>query len=267
MNHARKAALKDDDSYYLDHLAYGNNYDPSLPLISENNKSLIEKNPKTGLRDIDIDLIEVANGSFLDKFFSNYEVLRQDWFSFLQQGEIIFASANSDSHGNVELVAMPRNYVYVGDDKLANFNRDIFINAISDGQMFGSSGPLITVGSKLSETKDGQVIGLSNMLSTAAVSLQVNINAASWVPVDTINIYVNGMLKETRSVVANSQLDFEFNFSADSFVVFEVTGQIDELYSFIAPTLRPMAFTNPIFIDADNDGQWNAPGLPKIALE
>jgi hypothetical protein len=267
MNHARKAALKDDDSYYLDHLAYGNNYDPSLPLISENNKSLIEKNPKTGLRDIDIDLIEVANGSFLDKFFSNYEVLRQDWFSFLQQGEIIFASANSDSHGNVELVAMPRNYVYVGDDKLANFNRDIFINAISDGQMFGSSGPLITVGSKLSETKDGQVIGLSNMLSTAALSLQVNINAASWVPVDTINIYVNGMLKETRSVVANSQLDFEFNFSADSFVVFEVTGQIDELYSFIAPTLRPMAFTNPIFIDADNDGQWNAPGLPKIALE
>ncbi|MFB1035538.1 MAG: hypothetical protein QMC38_09335, partial [Sinobacterium sp.] len=82
-----------------------------------------------------------------------------------------------------------------------------------------------------------------------------------------IKIYVNGVLEETRSVVANSEQGFEFNFSHDSFVVFEVTGQADALYSLIAPTLKPMAFTNPVFIDADNDGQWNAPGLPKIAGE
>jgi hypothetical protein len=267
MNHARKTAVKDDDSYYLDHLVYGNSYDPGLPLISDNNKSLIEKDPKTGLRDIDIDLIEVANGSFLGEFFSNYEVLRQDWFSFLQQGEIIFASANSDSHGNVELVAMPRNYVYVGDDNIANFNRDTFISAISDGQIFGSSGPLITVSEQGGEIKVAQAIGVSRMLSGSDVSLQVNIDAASWVPVDTLNIYVNGVLEETRSAVANSQQDFEFNFSHDSFVVFEVTGQVNELYSLIAPTLTPMAFTNPVFIDADNDGKWNARGLPQLAVE
>ena len=267
MNHARKAAVKDDDSYYLDHLVHGNSYDPDLPLISDNNKSLIEKDPKTGLRDIDIDLIEVANGSFLGSFFTNYEVLRQDWFSFLQQGEIIFASANSDSHGNVELVAMPRNYVYVGDDNLANFNRDSFISAISDGQMFGSSGPLITVSEQIGDIKVAQAIGVSRMLSGSDVNLQVKVAAASWVPIDTIKIYVNGVLEETRSVVANSEQGFEFNFSHDSFVVFEVTGQADALYSLIAPTLKPMAFTNPVFIDADNDGQWNAPGLPKIAVE
>jgi hypothetical protein len=267
MNHARKAAIKDDDSYYLDHLVAGNSYAPGLPLSSDNNKSLIEKDPNTGLRDIDIDLLEIANGSFLAAFFTNYEVLRQDWFSFLQQGEIIFASANSDSHGNVELVAMPRNYVYVGDDNLANFNRDTFINAISDGQMFGSSGPLITVSEQVGEIKTAQAIGVSKMLSGSDVSLQVTIAAASWVPLDTLKIYVNGVLEETRSVAANSQQDFEFNFSHDSFVIFEVTGQVNELYSLLAPTLTPMAFTNPVFIDADNDGKWNAPGLPQRTIE
>jgi hypothetical protein len=75
------------------------------------------------------------------------------------------------------------------------------------------------------------------------------------------------VLEETRSVIANSQQDFEFNFSHDSFVIFEVTGQVNELYSLLAPTLTPMAFTNPVFIDADNDGKWNAPGLPQRTIE
>ena len=105
------------------------------------------------------------------------------------------------------------------------------------------------------------------MFAEFDVSLQVNVDAASWVPVDTIKVYVNGVLDETRSVAANTKQGFEFNFSQDSFVVFEVTGQADELYSLIAPTLKPMAFTNPVFIDADNDGQWSAPGLPKTAIE
>ena len=28
------------------------------------------------------------------------------------------------------------------------------------------------------------------------------------------------------------------------------------------PGFSPFAFTNPIFVDADEDGQWTAPGLP-----
>ena len=51
-------------------------------------------------------------------------------------------------------------------------------------------------------------------------------------------------------------------FEADSFVTVEIEGRPGRVYSALAPGFAPFAFTNPIFVDADGDGQWTAPGLP-----
>ena len=54
-------------------------------------------------------------------------------------------------------------------------------------------------------------------------------------------------------------------FASDSFVTVEVQG--DPLgedagrYRAVAPGFTPLAFSNPIFVDADGDGAWTAPGL------
>jgi hypothetical protein len=41
-----------------------------------------------------------------------------------------------------------------------------------------------------------------------------------------------------------------------------VEGEASDLYAEIFPDATPLAFANPIFVDADGDGSWQAPGLP-----
>ena len=42
----------------------------------------------------------------------------------------------------------------------------------------------------------------------------------------------------------------------------DATGARGEIYRDLAPKFMPFAFTNPIFVDADGDRAWTAPGLP-----
>ena len=44
----------------------------------------------------------------------------------------------------------------------------------------------------------------------------------------------------------------------------EVEGPAEGIYAEVAPGHTPFAFSNPIFVDADQDGEWTAPGLPDI---
>ena len=54
-------------------------------------------------------------------------------------------------------------------------------------------------------------------------------------------------------------------FEADAFVTVEVEGSpgTNSIYTQVAPGYTPFAFTNPIFVDADGDGDWTPPGLPE----
>jgi hypothetical protein len=44
-------------------------------------------------------------------------------------------------------------------------------------------------------------------------------------------------------------------------VTIEVEGPAQGVYAELYPGFTPFAFTNPIFVDADGDGAWTAPGL------
>ena len=41
----------------------------------------------------------------------------------------------------------------------------------------------------------------------------------------------------------------------------EVEGSAEGIYAELYPGFTPFAFTNPIFVDADGDGAWSAPGF------
>jgi hypothetical protein len=43
--------------------------------------------------------------------------------------------------------------------------------------------------------------------------------------------------------------------------VVEVSGSPDARYRAVLPDFVPLAFSNPIWIDADDDGRWQPPGL------
>ena len=254
LNHPRDFDAPDPDLAYFENLLNGNGYNPSQVLSAESNRSLIALDPVSGVRDIDFDLLEVANGNN----FSMYEAVRDDWFSLLSQGERIFGSANSDSHGSSSLVAMPVNYVAVVDDAITAYRQDEFVQAVTTGNFFGTTGPMLRLDYLSAE---GGLAYPGGELSSAEVTLRLTVTAASWVPVEQLKLYINGKLDRSMPITINETVEINLRFNRDSYVVVEVDAEPDEIYNKVAPGFRPFAFSNPVFIDADKDGHWQPPGL------
>lgn len=251
LNHPRTAEADDEDfdGNFFEHLYSGQRYDPKQDLASSGNKILLEKEAKTNLRDLDFDLLEVANGPA----YGNYKRTQTDWFSLLSQGERIVGSANSDTHGTRHLVAIPQNFVVLDD-----YNEEAFLSAVKEGRMSGSTGPILKV---FIENEPGKRKRPGDTYTGNSFVLNVNVQAASWVPVAELSLVINGDIAQRQAVSAGDTITLPIELTKDSYIVVEVNGEASELYNELAPDFRPFAFSNPIYVDADQDGQWTAPGL------
>lgn len=227
------------DGDYLSHLIDGIAYDPQQPLDSPTNRSLIEPDPTTGLRDVDFDILEVANGHS----FERYERTRDAWFALLRDGERIVGSANSDSHGAHELVATPVNFLRIPED----YSEQAFIAALRAGRVVGSTGPLINAWA----SHPGQSrVELGESLNHREFTLHIEVDAASWVPLNTLTVFINGEVYHQQPIRKGERIALPVTAQVDGFVVVQVTGEADARYQLIAPTFTPFAFTNPIYIDS-----------------
>ncbi len=262
VNHPRKIDEKverelpdPDDESFLSHLSVpGKPYDPKLPLDREPNRSLLEADPKSALRDLDFDAVELLNGKTGPRN-AYYRLVRADWFSLLLQGEFRTATANSDSHRNGSLVALPRTYVRLADDGIAGFDEAAFVGALRRGEAFGTTGPFLDV--------ELGGAGIGERFRGAEGVLSLGVRAAPWVPVATARVYVNGARVAEFALEGDRRVELPLRFAADAFVTVEVEGQPDATFAAVVPGTLPFAFSNPIFVDADGDGDWRAPGLPR----
>ena len=255
INHPRESKPnKVGDGSYFSHLGVnGKPFEPARPLDANGNRVLLERDAATGLRDLDFSGIEVLNG----KRFSRYRLVRADWLSLLLQGERRTATANSDSHSRGEIVAVPRNYIATADDAIDAFDEAALLSALRVGRSFGTTGPLPFV--QLGGAGPGE------MFAGAAGELRVTVRAAPWVPVSELRVYVNAELAATKPIAAGQSIALPLRFARDSFVFVEVEGEASDTYAAVLPGYTPFAFTNAIYVDADRDGRWSAPGLPKPA--
>jgi hypothetical protein len=180
---------------------------------------------------------------------------RLDWLSFLKQGEKIVATANSDSHHPNEQVALPRTMVAMNNDSVASFIQSDFLKSLKSGNAYGTTGPMLNLnlsGALMGQTFSGQ-----------RGQLTINIQSADWIPLSTLKVQINGKTVDEYQLNPANQHDFliPLSFEKDSFVTIEVEGPATEDYQHVYPDLTPYAFSNPIYVDFDNDGQWQAPGL------
>jgi len=267
LNHPRlNLALSDDipddfrtlinNAEYLEHMGpAGYPYNPSKTLDSSPNNSLIEKDPDTGLRDLDFDLIEVINPGG-EYHHARIQAVRKDWLSFLKQGEKIVGTANSDSHTSAAQVGLPRTMVAMSDDRVTEFDQAAFLRALKAGNAYGSTGPMINI--SLSDKQMGETFQGQQGL------LKLGISSVDWISVDTAKIQVNGETiaeYQLSGQQSTHNLVVPMSFEKDSFVTIEVSGPASADYSVIYPELTPYAFSNPIYVDFDADGKWQAPGL------
>ena len=250
-----------DFGHFFDHMgSAAHPYNPSEPLSSYPNKTLIEPHDDSGVRDIDFDLIEIINPSDTHNE-ERIKALRQDWLSLVKQGEKIVATANSDSHGAHEQVAMPRTMVAMQNDRVPNFKQNEFLKALKKGDAYGSTGPMLEI--SLSGTKMGDTF------SGGRAQLLLDVSSASWAAFDQIKVQVNGTTID-QYTIRQHELDADamhhrllvpLEFNKDSFVTVEVSGKASEMYQHVYPGLAPYAYSNPIYVDFDSDGQWTPPGL------
>ena len=251
LNHPRAADPLDADLAFFDHLSAGRSYDPTQALDSVNNESLLGPDPVSGFRDIDFDVLEVVNGSE----FAVYKQIRDDWFSLLNQGARRAATGNSDSHGLRSVVASPRNYVYLPGAGTLPLDEHMLTEAIRGGRSFMSTGPFLAVTLR----SDSEDIGLGGLFRGGRGELHVQIDAAPWVSVEKLTVWVNGKIYRQLKASAGDHKVIDLITDGDAYVVVEVEGSPGTVYRALMPGLAPLALSNPIYIDGDSDGQWRAP--------
>ncbi|MGC6419260.1 MAG: CehA/McbA family metallohydrolase [Bradymonadia bacterium] len=219
-----------------------------------------------------------------------------DWFNMLNLGHKFLGTGTSDSHDADDHPGAGRTFVYIGSDDPGRATSEAVVKGLKSGRAIMTTGPFVEA------TINDLPIGSTIERAGSEVTLKVKVQAASWVDVDQGIVWVNGHVRERFPIqLTEGRFRFVTNLTIerDSWVVIEVTGDSsmfpiyrpvdlppvligDALASFadilgfggdalgdLQPKLtgqhKPIALTNPIWIDvdgdADGDGEiFEAPG-------
>lgn len=259
LNHPRDVEAPDADLAYFDHLSSGERFNPGLSLENIQNRSLVEVDSSTGLRDLDFDVLELANGANL----ALYQQVRADWLSLILQGEYRPAVASSDSHHLRHPVAMPRSYVAYPDEPTHPIDTNTLMQQVRKGRIFGSNGPIPRV---VLHNAAGEQAGIGETARGNKFYLVLSADGADWVDIGQAWVYLNGTVLRGGPIKKGEEWDLPIEVDEDSFIFVEFYGKPGEAYAAVAPDYIPMAYTNPIWIDADADGAWQAPGIATLPM-
>jgi len=274
-------------------------FQPDRPLDAAPNDILLDtgiSGPGTtanpdGVRNIDFDVMEIANGA-REGDFAALLAMRDDWFSLLAQDYRKFGTAVSDSHrATLEHAGWGRTFVLgVGDDPAA-LDVSAFDARVRAGAMVLSTGPYVEVTARAGKARAG--VGGELATASGTVSLAIRVTSPAWIPVDEVRVLVNGAVVErfdatTKPRVRPVPSDPESSgktmrfkstrklaLDGDSFVIVEAGVAIPsegapgpttpEPMNQVVEGVVPYAATNPIFVDVGADG-YTAPGLAGAAL-
>ena len=210
----------------------------------------------------DFDAVEVLNG-YQDSDRRSVDKMIDDWFALLQHGHIVTATGNSDTHHlDHNIGGYPRNYVRVQEDKPQSLRDPGEIpRAVKGHHVQFTTGPFIVL------RVDGAGIGDVANAKGGDAKAEIEVRAAPWVSVSTVTLYLDGQeVKRWKVAKAGDAVRFREVFplhvARDGWLVVRVDG--DES---LAPVVgdrkrfdvRPLALTNPVFLDADGDGKYNPP--------
>ena len=242
----------------------------------------------TGLFSTDFDAFEVYN------IYGEIAAGLNDLFAFLNLGLRKTGVAVSDTHSWYSSAAgMPRSFVYVGSasDTPASLDQTAFTRAVQAGRVMGTNGPLLELNVK--SQADGSVARLGELADGRdGVEATVRVRMPQWMHLDTVELFYNTpnvashsgaavntypQAQYSREVTAGDftaaggamtlELTTSLHPDRDLWLVavardatgvgedgslFPVNDKADE---------RAFAYTNAVFVDADGNGRFDAPGL------
>jgi hypothetical protein len=154
-------------------------------------------------RNAGYDAQEVMNGTDND----HYLPYRAFWFYLLNEGVIRAGTANSDSHGLTDnVLGTPRNVVFTSATK-ARFDARVFNADVKQGKIVGTNGPVIEIWTTAIDGST-RAPSIEKLVPRADATLELEVRAAPWVPIDEVRIVVGGRVVETITELAEPEDPF-----------------------------------------------------------
>lgn len=189
------------------------------------------------------------------------QIMLADWFALLNHGEKLLAVGTSDSHTVFHHVGQGRTYVQSSTDDPRQIDVDEACKAFTDGRILVSYG-IFTQAAVNDHYTLGQIVPVEGK----PVSVRMRIACASWVTPQRAIVYMNGLPVAERLIEPHGDgpLDVTVKFDGltppqDAYVVCAVVGAPVEDAAYWMQHPHTFAATNPIYLDADGDGQYTAP--------
>ncbi|MCH2384378.1 MAG: CehA/McbA family metallohydrolase [Pedosphaera sp.] len=214
------------------------------------------------------DALEVVTSAAMQ---SDIMLLYHDWFAMLNHGTRIAAIGSSDTHDVSRFIlGQARTYVVCPDDDPANIDVARACESFRSMRAYVSMGLLtrMSVGKKY--TVGDLATGLGDTFEVT-----VNVLGPSWVRADRVELYANGQRIRQREITPDAAIvkaDVTWHLAKpayDLYLVAIATGPgIDAPFWDIPRSYQPkwkrhvprvQGATNPIWIDADGDGQHTSP--------
>ncbi len=211
--------------------------------------------PKTGRAsqldwwDEKFTLVEVFNDSDFD---ANEATTVKDWFSLLDHGRRVFAVGSSDSHQVTDLpVGYPRTCIELDTD-LPEELRRLGAGFVRDRMLEGRA--TVSGGIYLDARSAAGGPGSTHPTAATRESIQLTVQAASWIDATTLRVYENGVLSRTLPLAAPDPAHPVVRFSGaididvpvgGAWVVLVASGE--RSLAPVHPGRKPFGVTNPIF--------------------
>jgi hypothetical protein len=208
----------------------------------------------------DFDALEVVNG-YQDPVRASVDRTIDDWMGLLNHGHLVTATGNSDTHHlTYNIGGYPRNYVRLRDDHPARVDPAQVALAVKDHHSFLTTGPFLRISAGPG--------GIGDLVPARGghADIDIEVQAPPWMSVDRVIAYVDG--KEARrwvvpvsTGVVRFRERFPVTVQRDGYVVVRVDGN-----RLMAPVVgdtrrfgvRPLALANPVFLDVDGNGRYDA---------
>ncbi len=221
---------------------------------------------------IGFDALElVVSGALQTDFMEPYRT----WFALLNRGHRLTGVGSSDSHDvNRYIVGQSRTYIRAADEHPGKIDVKTAVENLREGHAIVSFGlfPQLRVNDRFESGDLATNVG-------ATIQVKAVVRGPSWTSCNRVMLFANGVIVHDEAVPASankpgSDIKAQFQWSlarpaTDSHLVLIATGPGD------APPFWPImrsyqpkskdwaprwiGSTNPIWIDADNDGKWTSP--------
>ncbi|MCW5554246.1 MAG: PHP domain-containing protein [Verrucomicrobiae bacterium] len=188
--------------------------------------------------------------------------LFEDWFALLNRGHKVAAVGSSDSHTVGQPVGQGRTYIPSLTDDPAKIDVDNACDRFLRGEASISLGIFADV------LVDGRYkMGHTVPVQDGSVQARLRVAAPSWITPRRALVFLNGRQVAEKPVLAGSPrrptnvlIDFAIKPPPhDAHLVCVVLGDGASHPSWRTAERFTLAATNPVFLDADGDGQYRSP--------